>query len=573
MTRKRFSGYRLLFALMLFAQPMLFGQEEGGQNGGRWQARSMVETKFGIVATSQTLASAAGAHVLEMGGNAVDAAIAANAVLGIVEPMSDGIGGDLFAIVYEAKTGKLYGLNASGWAPTGLTIEALEHQHIEKMPQQGIYSVTVPGAVAGWDMLRTRFGTLPLDRILAPAIYYAENGYPVTEIIAGQWESATKKLSATKSAKDTYLPDGRAPRVGEIFRNRDLASSLRLIATHGRDGFYKGPTAQALIREAKEDGVEWTPADLADFHPEWVEPISTTYHGWTVTELPPNGQGIAALSMLNMMERFPLAEYGQNSTKALHVMIEAKKLAYSDLLKYVGDPHYSKVPVAELLSKDTAAARARLINTGHATCSVVPTQLAWLAQLPAADTIYMSAMDRDGNMVSLIQSNYSGFGSGVVAPGTGFALQNRGGLFSLERGHPNALAPHKRPLHTIIPAFMQKGDTRIAFGIMGGWNQSQAHAQFVSNVVDFGMNIQAALEAARFTKLTFDGCDLNMETRVSPMVMKELESMGHVIKPVGQYFLGMGGGQAVMSVAGGVHFGASDPRKDGAAVPENPSFK
>ncbi len=563
----------LLVSLALVAQPLLFSQEEGGQGGGRWQARSMVETKFGIVATSQTLASAAGAHILEMGGNAVDAAIAANAVLGLVEPMSDGIGGDLFAIIYESKTGKLYGLNASGWAPTGLTIEALERQHVDKMPQQGIYSVTVPGAVAGWDMLRTKFGTMPLDRLLTPAIYYAENGFPVTEIIAGQWQSGTKKLAATKGAKDTFLPDGRAPRVGEIFRNRDLAGSLRLIAAHGRDGFYKGPTAQALIREAKEDGVEWTPADLADFHPEWVEPISTTYHGWTVTELPPNGQGIAALTMLNMMERFPLAEYGHNSVKALHVMIEAKKLAYSDLLKYVGDPHYSKVPVAELLSKDMAAKRAGLINTQHATCAVTPAELAWLAKLPGADTIYMSAMDREGNMVSLIQSNYSSFGSGVVAPGTGFALQNRGGLFSLERGHPNALLPHKRPLHTIIPAFMQKGDTRIAFGIMGGWNQSQAHAQFVSNVVDFGMNIQGALEAARFTKLTFEGCDLNMETRVSPAVMNELTTMGHVIRPVGEYSLGMGGGQAVMSVAGGVHFGASDPRKDGAAVPENPPFK
>jgi gamma-glutamyltranspeptidase/glutathione hydrolase len=573
MTNRCLSQYFLTISLALAAQPSLLAQEEGGEGGGRWQARSMVETKFGIVATSQTLASAAGAHILEIGGNAIDAAIAANAVLGVVEPMSDGIGGDLFAIVYEAKTGRSYGLNASGWAPTGLTIAAFDRQHLDKMPQQGIYSVTVPGAVAGWDMLRTRFGTMPLDRILTPAIYYAENGFPVTEIIAGQWQASTKKLSATKGAKDTYLPDGRAPKVGEIFRNRDLAGSLRLIAAHGRDGFYKGTTAQALIREAREDGVEWTSADLADFHPEWVEPISTTYHGWTVTELPPNGQGIAALSMLNIMERFPLAEYGHNSVKALHVMIEAKKLAYADLLKYVGDPQYSQVPVAGLLSKDAAAARASLINTAHATCSVTPAQLAWVAQLPAADTIYMSVIDRDGNMVSLIQSNFGGFGSGVVAPGTGFALQNRGGLFSLERGHPNALAPHKRPLHTIIPAFMQKGDTSIAFGIMGGWNQSQAHAQFVSNVVDFGMNIQGAMEAARFTKGTFDGCDLNMETRISPAVIKELESMGHVIKGVGQYSGRMGGGQAVMSVAGGVHFGASDPRKDGAAVPENPAFK
>jgi gamma-glutamyltranspeptidase/glutathione hydrolase len=413
---------------------------------------------------------------------------------------------------------------------------------------------------------------MPLDRILAPAVYYAENGFPVTEIIGASWQGSTKKLSASKSAKETYLPDGRAPKVGEIFRNRDLADSLRLVAAQGRDGFYKGAIAQSLIRQAREDGVEWTPADLADFQPEWVEPISTTYRGWTVTELPPNGQGLAALSMLNMMERFPLAEYGHNSAKALHVMIEAKKLAYSDLLRYVGDPRYSNVPVAALLSKDTAAARARLIDVRRATCPVTPTELAWLAQSPAADTIYMSAMDRDGNMVSLIQSNFGGFGSGVVAPGTGFALQNRGSLFSLERGHPNALAPRKRPLHTIIPAFMQKGDTRIAFGIMGGWNQSQAHAQFVSDVVDFGMNIQSAMEAARFTKATFDGCDVSVETRVSSAVIKELESMGHVIKTAGPYSGAMGGGQAVMSAAGGVHFGASDPRTDGAAVPENPPF-
>ena len=561
----------LLALIAILAPKPLSAQNEGG--GGRWQARSMVETKFGIVATSQTLASAAGAHILEVGGNAIDAAIAANAVLGVVEPMSDGIGGDLFAIYFEAKTGKLYGLNSSGWAPTGLTIEALERQHIDKMPQKGIYSVTVPGAVAGWEQLRAKFGSMPLEKILTPAIYYAENGFPVTEIIGAQWQGSVKSLSANKGAKDTYLPDGRAPKVGEIFRNRDLAASLKMIAAHGRDGFYKGPNAEALMREAKEDGVEWTPADLADFQPEWVEPVSTSYRGWKVTELPPNGQGIAALEMLNMMERFPLSEYGHNSVKALHVMIEAKKLAYSDLLRYVGDPRFTKVPVDGLLSKETAAARAGLINMNKATCAVTPTELTWLAQLPSADTIYMSAMDREGNMVSLIQSNYGGFGSGVVARGTGYALQNRGGLFSLERGHPNALAPRHRPLHTIIPAFMQKGDERIAFGIMGGWNQSQAHAQFVSNIVDFGMNVQGALEAARFTKGTFDGCDVSMETRISPEVIKQLEAMGHQIKLVGQYSGSMGGGQAVESIAGGVHFGGSDPRKDGAAVPENPAFK
>ena len=570
MTIYKRSYFSLAFALAM--QFPLAAQDETDASAGRWQARSMVETKFGIVATSQTLASAAGARILEMGGNAIDAAIAANAVLGVVEPMSDGIGGDLFAIIYDAKTGKLYGLNSSGWAPTGLTFEALERQKLTKMPQRGIYSVTVPGAVAGWEALHSKFGSMPFARILSPAIYYAENGFPVTEIIGAAWQSSSKTLSPNKGAKAAYMPDGVAPKVGGIFRNRDLAGSLRLVAAHGRDGFYKGATAQALIREAKEDGVEWTSADLSEFEPEWVTPISTTYRGWTVTELPPNGQGMAALEMLNMMERFPLSEYGQNSAKALHVMIEAKKLAYSDLLRYVGDPRFASVPVTRLLSKDTAAARAATIAVNRATCSVTPTELAWLARTPGADTIYMSAIDREGNMVSLIQSNYSGFGSGIVAPGTGFALQNRGALFSLERGHPNALAPRKRPLHTIIPAFMQKGDTRIAFGIMGGWNQSQAHAQFVSNVADFGMNIQAALEAARFTKLTFDGCDLFMETRVRPEVVKELQSMGHKIQLAGPYSGRMGGGQAVMSNADGVHFGASDPRKDGAAVPENPVF-
>ncbi|MCU1262879.1 MAG: gamma-glutamyltransferase, partial [Bryobacterales bacterium] len=502
---------RYLVIALALCSPLPAQDDLPRQEQLRWQARSMVTTKFGIVATSQTLASAAGAHVLEMGGNAVDAAIAANAVLGLVEPMSNGIGGDLFAIVYEARTGKLYGLNASGWAPSGLTIELLQSKGIKEMPKTGIYSVSVPGAIAGWDKLDKRFGTMPLSRLLAPAIYYAENGFPVTEIIAAGWKGSEKKLSATESAKDTYLPDGRAPKTGEVFRNRELAASLRAIAAGGRDGFYKGPVAEAMIKTAAENGVVWKPADLTEFEAEWVEPISTTYRGWTVTELPPNGQGMAALSMLNIMERFPLAEYGHNSSRALHVMIEAKKLAYADLLRYVGDPRYAKIPVAGLISKETAVRRAQLIDVNHAACSVTPTDLAWVTKLPGADTIYMSAIDREGNIVSLIQSNFAGFGSGVVPKGAGFAFQNRAALFSLEAGHPNALAPRKRPLHTIIPAFMQKGDIRIGFGIMGGWNQAQAHAQFVANIVDYGMNIQGALEAPRFTKSTFDGCDVSVE--------------------------------------------------------------
>ena len=538
----------------------------------RLQARSMVTTKFGIVATSQTLASAAGAHVLEMGGNAIDAAIAANAVLGLVEPTSNGLGGDLFAIIYEARTGKVYGINASGWAPKGLTIDAIEKQGLTKMPALGIYSVTVPGVVAGWTQMRSRFGTMPFNKLLAPAIYYAENGFPVTEIIGNGWQASLKKLSTSASSKEVYLPDGRPPKAGEIFRNRLLAGSLRKIAAQGRDGFYKGSTAQAIIKVAAENGVEWDPSDLSDFDAEWVEPISTTYRGWTVTELPPNGQGMAALAMLNIMEHFPLAEYGHNSARTLHVMMEAKKLAYADLLKYVGDPRVSKIPVASLISKETGNERAKLIDVSHAACSVTPTQLAWLASMPGADTIYMSAIDREGNIVSLIQSNFAGFGSGVVPAGVGFMLQNRGSLFSIERGHPNALAPRKRPLHTIIPAFMQKGDTHIGFGIMGGWNQAQAHAQFVANVVDFGMNIQAALEAPRFTKGSFDGCDVSVESRMDSTVIQALEGMGHKITIVAPYSGRMGGGQAVMSAAGGIHFGGSDPRKDGAAVPENPAF-
>jgi gamma-glutamyltranspeptidase / glutathione hydrolase len=535
------------------------------------QTRARVLTRFGIVCTSQTLASQAGAQVLERGGNAVDAAIAANAVLGLVEPPSNGIGGDLFAIVYEAKSGKLYGLNASGWAPSGLTIDLLRSKGHEKMPQLGIYSVTVPGAVAGWDALRRRFGTQDFASLLRPAIYYAEHGFPVTERIAASWQGSTKLLAKHPNARHTYLPDGRAPRAGEVFRNPDLAHALRQIAAAGRDGFYKGPIADAIVQISRDEGGTFTASDLADYQPEWVEPVSTTYRGWTVSELPPNGQGIAALSMLNLMEHFPLGEYGLQSARALHVMIEAKKLAYADLLRYVGDPRFSKVPVRELISKSLAEQRARTIDPDHAQSHVPPSHLAALSDKHGGDTIYMCAIDKDGTIVSLIQSNYAGFGSGLVPPGTGFMLQNRGALFTLERGHPNALEPRKRPLHTIIPAFMEKDGVRIGFGIMGGWNQAQAHAQFVSNVADFGMNIQAALEAPRFTKMTFEGTDVQVEPRIPEAVRAELERKGHKVAVLPAAYSGtVGGGQAVLRDAAGVNQGASDPRKDGAAVPQGP---
>jgi len=533
------------------------------------QGRSMVVTRYGIVATSQALASRAGAQVLELGGNAIDAAIAANATLGVVEPYSDGIGGDLFAIVYEAKTGKLYGLNASGWAPTGLTPELVRSRGFRTMPEEGILAVTVPGCVAGWDALRRRFGKLPLQTLLASAIHHAQEGFPVTERISAAWKEIESEGGKDAAYRQTFFPGGHAPQLGEIFRDPDLAASLRRIAERGRDGFYKGQIATAIVELSRRSGGTMVPADLSEFQPEWVDPISTTYRGWTVSELPPNGQGIAALMMLNLMERFPLADYGQNSTRALHVMIEAKKLAYADLLRYVADPRVSEVPVAGMLSKEHAEARAKLIDPARAMSVATPSAAADLKSKRAGDTVYLSAIDREGNIVSLIQSVYDSFGAKVVAPGTGFALQNRGALFSLDAGHPNVLAPRKRPLHTIIPAFMSKGDVRIGFGIMGGWNQAQAHAQFVSNVVDFGMNIQAAIEAPRFTKYTFEGVDVMIESRVPETTRAELTRLGHRLEVLGQPFSsGVGGGQAVMSDGRGVHFGASDPRKDGAADPQ-----
>jgi gamma-glutamyltranspeptidase/glutathione hydrolase len=536
------------------------------------QARAMVINRLGIVATSQVLASRAGAQVLEQGGNAVDAAIAANAVLGLVEPMSDGLGGDLFAIVYEAKTGKLYGLNASGWTPAKMSVDLVRGRGHESMPHDGILTVTVPGCVAGWDALRRKFGTLPFEKLLKPAIYYAEEGFPVTERISLGWKGAERLPNLNAAFKQTFLPNGHAPGLGEIFRNKDLARSLRRIAEKGRDGFYKGPTAEAIVQLSREAGGAMEGADLAQFEAEWVQPISTDYRGWTVTELPPNGQGIAALMMLNMMEQFPLAEYGHNSPQALHVMIEAKKLAYADLLRYVADPRFSQVPVSALLSKSHAKQRAKGIQLDRAMASAAPSAAADLKAKQAGDTIYMSAIDAQGNIVSLIQSNFSGFGSGLVAPGTGFPLHNRGALFSLEANHPNVLAPRKRPLHTIIPAFLQKGDVRIGFGIMGGWNQSQAHAQFVANIVDFGMNIQAALEAPRFTKLTFEGLDVDIEGRVAESTRAELTRLGHQLKVLDAYSGSVGGGQAVMRNGEAVNFGASDPRKDGAAEPQAPAI-
>ena len=536
------------------------------------QGRSMVVSKFGIVSTPQFLASQAGAHILEQGGNAIDAAIAANAVMGVVQPYVNGIGGDLFMVYYEAKTGKVYGLNSSGWTPKALTIDYLKSKGVTEINPIGVESIDVPGAVAGWDAMRTRFGSLPFSQLLAPAIYYAQNGFPLAERNARYW--IAKRLMDQPGWKETYDIWPNAPQPGDLFTNPALANSLRQIAVKGRDAYYNGPMTETMVKFLDAHGGTHTLEDFRDFQPEWVEPVSTTYRGWTVYELPPNGQGIAALSMLNIMEHFPMAQYGHNSVDALQVMIEAKKLAYADMHKYVGDPRFTPVPVKELLAKDLAEQRAKLIEMNRAACQVVPSNISAELNKQGNSTIYLSTIDKDGNIVSLIQSNYSGYGTGFVAPGLGFSFHNRGAGFQLTPGMPNSLAGHKRPLHTIIPAFMEKGDIHIGFGIMGGWNQAQAHAQFVANIVDYGMNVQAALEQPRFTKDTFEGCDVEMEETVPADVRAGLSQRGHKISLLEPFSFFVGQGAAVVrDDSRKVNFAAGDPRSDGAAIPEEPNLK
>jgi gamma-glutamyltranspeptidase / glutathione hydrolase len=419
--------------------------------------------------------------------------------------------------------------------------------------------VTIPGAVSGWGLLHDRFGRLPFARNLEAAIAMADEGFPVAEITAEDWSHQQAFLRGDAEAARVFLPDGRAPLLGEVFRNPDLAGVYRELANAGAETFYKGELARRIIGGLERRGAAATRDDFSEFAAEWVRPLSTSYRGWDVYEIPPNGAGIAALMMLNIM-----ASAGEAGVAdALHVMIEAKKLAYADMLRHVADPRWGAPPVDAMLSKEYARRRAALIDQQRASESAPAGDL----PVHAGDTTYLSVVDRDGNMVSLIQSNFASFGSGVVAEGTGFALQNRGALFTLDPAHPNVLAPRKRPVHTIIPALMSRGHVRIAFGIMGGWNQSQAHAQFVSNVVDRGMNIQAALEAPRFTKLTFDGRDVMLEGRFSAATRDSLNELGHEVDTQGDYCSFMGGGQAVMR-EDGVNYGASDPRKDGCAIPE-----
>jgi gamma-glutamyltranspeptidase/glutathione hydrolase len=532
---------------------------------GRSYGRSMVITQQGIVATSQSLASQAGVQMLVRGGSAVDAAIAANAVLAVTEPDMNGIGGDLFVLYREGATGKLTGLNASGPAPRGLTPEFLAKSGIQKMPERGIHSVTVPGAVDGWVKMHDRYGKLPWKDLFEPAIAYAERGFPVHEVIQEAWSTPlqVEKLRANPESVRVFLPGGKPPETGQIFRNPDMAHALRLIADQGRDAFYKGEIAAAILKTSARLGGTMKASDLAGFSSEWVTPISTEYRGWRVYELPPNVQGMAALQMLNIMEKFQPAGDNPFTAGEIHKRIEAMKIAYSDLNRYNADPRFTEIPVTGIISKKYASERAALIDPKKASCDVPS------GHPMKGDTTYLTVVDREGNIASWIQSIADNFGSGVTVDGMGFILHNRGWGFTLEPNHPDRLAGGKRPFHTIIPALMERGDEHIGFGIMGGANQPLAHAQFVSNIIDFGMNIQEALEAPRFTKKTAGGCDISIEDRTPLQTLQQLSERGHEIRIRRAYTMEMGRGQAILhNSRTKTNYAASDPRADGSADPE-----
>jgi gamma-glutamyltranspeptidase/glutathione hydrolase len=535
---------------------------------GRNYGRSMVISQQGIAATSQVLASQAAAQTLAEGGSAADAAIAANAVLGVVEPMMNGMGGDLFVLYWEAKTGTLTGLNASGPAPRALCPEFLANRGMNTMPDCGIHCVTVPGAVDGWAKIHARFGKLPWKSLFRSAIAYAAQGFPVPDIVQKLWVAAANigKLQALPETMRVFLPNNRPPQQGEVFRNPDLARAYQRIAEDGAAAFYRGEIAAALLATSKAMGGTMNVDDLASFSAEWVEPISIDYRGWRIFELPPNGQGMAALEMLNIMETMPADPDGPLSPLSpaeMHKRIEAMKLSYADVHRYNADPRSSNVPVVGLLSKEYARERAQLIDQQRANGTVGH------GSAPGSDTIYLAVVDREGNIASWIQSIYASFGSGITVQGMGFALQNRGAGFTLEQGHPNVVAGGKRPFHTIIPGFMERAGLHMGFGIMGGANQPLAHAQFVSNVVDYGMNLQQAMEAPRFFKGSAAGCDVSIESRIPPRTFRGLSEMGHVIAERPEYAQEMGRGQAVLHDSStGTNYAASDPRSDGAAVPE-----
>ena len=536
--------------------------------GKSFATRSEVIAVHGMAATSQPLATQVALDILKKGGTAIDAAIAANATLGLMEPTGNGVGGDLFAIVWDAETEQLYGLNASGRSPLSLTREYFLENEIESIPAYGPLPVSVPGCVDGWFELHGKFGKLPMTEILQPAIDYAREGFPVSELIAFYLRGSARRFKSWPNFADTYMPGGKAPAKGDVFANPRLAATLEKIAEGGRDAFYKGEIAEKIAAHMQEVDGFITLEDLAQHQSEWVEPVSTNYRGYDVWELPPNGQGIAALQMLNIMEPYDIASMGFGSEEYIHLLTEAKKLAFEDRAKFYADPAFNDIPVAELISKEYAEERRKLFHENRAARSYEP------GKLKDGDTIYLTVADEDGNMVSFIQSNFRGMGSGVVPGDLGFMLQDRGELFTLAEGHFNVYEPGKRPFHTIIPAFITKdGKPWVSFGVMGGAMQPQGHVQIVVNLIDFGMNLQEAGDAPRIRhtgssqptgeEMT-NGGTLYLESGFDYETIRNLRAKGHQISTtIGGY----GGYQAIMYDAErGVYFGASESRKDGQAA-------
>lgn len=556
----------LLSCFLVFTSTIIQGQDR--VTGKSFATRSEVIAQHGMAATSHPLATQVALDILKKGGSAIDAAIAANATLGLMEPTGNGIGGDLFAIIWDVKTQKLHGLNASGRSPKSLTAEELFKLGVNRIPPHGPLPVSVPGAVDGWAEMHKKFGKLPFSDLFQPAISYAEEGFPVTELIAYYMNLASRSLSKYEGFSEVYMPNGKTPSKSDVFKNPYLANTLRKIANGGRDAFYKGDIAHTIADYMKKQGGYLSYEDLASHTSEWIDPVSTNYRGYDVWELPPNGQGIAALQMLNILEMYDIKSMGFGSAAYIHLFTEAKKLAFEDRAKYYADMDFATVPVQQLISKEYAAERNKLINVNRAAKAYDP------GQLKAPETIYMTVADKEGNMVSLIQSNYRGMGSGMTPTGLGFVLQDRGEMFTLEPNQNNSYAPGKRPFHTIIPCFITKdGKPWVSFGVMGGAMQPQGHTQIVVNLIDFGMNLQEAGDAPRIQhdgsseptgeKMT-NGGDLYLETGFDYEVIRKLATMGHHI---GYNIGGYGGYQAIMwDDKNKVYLGASESRKDGQAA-------
>ena len=550
-----------IYLILLFLN-MLSGYDR--ITGLPFASRSEVIAENGMAATSHPLATQTAIDILQQGGNAIDAAIAANAVLGLVEPTGCGIGGDLFAIVWDAKTQQLYGLNSSGPSPQAMTIDFVKDQGLEKIPAYGPLPVTVPGAVAGWTTLHKKFGHKNFKSLFSSAINYAENGFPVTELIAYYLDGSSKRFKDYPNFADVWMKNGATPKKGEVFKNPALANTYKQIANTYGEAFYKGDIAENMAAFIQEQGGLLTVEDLANFIPEWIDPVSTNYRGYDVWELPPNGQGIAALQILNILENFDISSMELDSAEYVHLFTEAKKLAFEDRAYYYADPNFADIPTSTLISKPYAQERLKLIDLKRANDS-------YNAGLENGDTIYLTVADKDGNMVSLIQSNYRGMGSGMVPRGAGFMLQDRGEMFSLDPDHKNSLVGGKRPFHTIIPAFITKNDEPfISFGLMGGAMQPQGHAQIVINLIDFGMNLQEAGDAPRIRhagssqptgEIMLDGGYISLENGFSQSTRDQLLKMGHKLK----YDKGSFGGYQAIMRKDGVYFGASESRKDGQA--------